>query len=505
MLELLLSHVEAHLSWRWLLQVVLLSGGLTLAALWSFRDDARSRRGLGVAAVWLLTLVPLVLLLLQPRYQIGVQTLPDLPVLAPVPWFVLALWLTLAAWGCANVALHVWRAQRGFRNLKKVDDVALSALARAYCARLDMAQPTIVYGANACAGSLGKARLMVPAEFLSWPAVARRAVIAHELVHLKRRDDRFMIALQVLARCYLFCPWLHLLYSRFVHSLEEACDERAAELIGARAEYLEGLAEAALREGGGSYAVSSGSYAEEPAQEREPGLLAAAHLIAASHKSLFMRRVARLLDKQRFFEVQSGPLTAGTGLGLLVLCVLTTFEFVEVPRTQFAVVPSSSFSIVPLAAYESGHEQMTFAGESVRPEVRVINTTKTNVRGMAGVNQAARTERITPAIVYPGHALMDGIEGQVLMEFSIANDGSTVLPRVIRSTHPTYFNSTAKRAVQQTVYTPNYGTGFSGVTAAYREQRKSERVATPRVQKLFVFDLGKDPAPQTVPTQASIQ
>ena len=124
---------------------------------------------------------------------------------------------------------------------------------------------------------------------------------------------------------------------------------------------------------------------------------------------------------------------------------------------------------------------------------------------MTGLRQVARAERITPAIVYPGHALMDGIEGQVLVEFSIARDGSTVLPRVIRSTHPTYFDSTAKRAVQQTVYAPNYGTGFSGVTAAYRDQRPSERVATPRVQKLFVFDLGKGQAMQGVPTQASIQ
>ncbi len=483
MLDLLALQFDEYLSWRWLLQVVLLSAGLTLAAVWGFRDDAGSRRGLGVAAVWLLALVPLVLLILQPRYQIGLPNPPSLPVLAPVPYLLLLTWSLVALWGCGKVALHVWQSQSRFRSLSPVNDVTLATLAKGYSERLGLATPTILYGENCCASSLGRDRLMVPGEFLRWPETAQRAVIAHELVHLSRRDDRFMIALQILARCYLFCPWLHLLYARFVFALEEACDQRAAELVGQRSAYLEGLAEAALREGGGSY---------EPA----------AHLIDAAHKSQFLRRLSRLLDKQRFFEVQAGPLTAGTSVGLLVLCALTTFEFVERAPNPLAGSVDRSLSIVPLQPLRSktAPERMERVGQDRRwaaPEVQVIASFPTAV--------AARAERITPAVIYPGSALLDGIEGQVLMEFSIADDGSTVRAKVVRSTHPKYFNSAATRAVQQTVYTPNYKTGFSGVNAAYRYEQASARKAADRVQKLFVFrlltDLENDlePAPGTTP------
>lgn len=465
MLDLLALQIEQHLSFRWLFQVVLLSAGLTLAAVWSFRDDAGTRRGLGVAAIWLLALVPLALLLLQPRYQIGVRHLPELPTLPPVPWLLLVAWLLLALWGCGKVAWHVLQTLRSVKSLPVITDPALSSMAESYCSRLGLEMPAFVYGHNCCASSVGSATVMLPQQFLEWPENSQRAVIAHELVHLHRRDDRFMIALQALTRCYLFCPWLHLLYARFVHSLEEACDERAAELVGARSDYLEGLAGAALREG-------DGSYSEQPA----------AHLIDAKHKSVFMQRLARLLDKQRFFEVQDGPLAAGTGVGLLVLCALTTFEFVTIPPSPFAGAAHRSVSVLPLRVRQP--QNFRSRNTMSQPEVRVIDNP-----GQVG---QLRPERITPAIIYPGQALLDGIEGQVLMEFSIATDGSTVRPRILRSTHPKYFNSTATRAVQQTVYTPEYKTGFSGVNAAFRFERTSAHAATDRVQKLFVFDLPKD-------------
>ena len=93
----------------------------------------------------------------------------------------------------------------------------------------------------------------------------------------------------------------------------------------------------------------------------------------------------------------------------------------------------------------------------------------------------------------------------MLVEFSIASDGSTARPEVIRSTHPKYFNSAATRAVQQTVYAPNYKTGFSGVSAAYRYERSSGRTAADRVQKLFVFDLGTDRSQQLESTFGTSQ
>ena len=78
MIEALLAPSEL-LTWRWLLQTLLLSLGLTAACAFAFNRDALSRRSLGVAAAWLLALVPVVLLVWQPRYQIGLVNPPDLP------------------------------------------------------------------------------------------------------------------------------------------------------------------------------------------------------------------------------------------------------------------------------------------------------------------------------------------------------------------------------------------------------------------------------------------
>jgi len=112
-----------------------------------------------------------------------------------------------------------------------------------------------------------------------------------------------------------------------------------------------------------------------------------------------------------------------------------------------------------------------------------------------------RTERVTPSVIYPGRALVDSVEGEVLIEFSIAADGTTVRSRVLRSTHPSYFDRAATRAVKQTVFAPLHNpqseTGFSGVNTAHDLTRAGELLAVPyrrvtppnKVQKLFLFRL----------------
>ena len=447
-----LSIVEPALNGRWFVQVMLLSLGLTVACQWGFRDDARSRRSLGVAAIWMLLTVPLVLLLAQPRYQIGMLNPPTLPTLPGLPsnalLSLLVLWLAWGGWGSLQLARRVQLLTRNLRELPDLADPTTIAEAAGFGRRLGLAMPRLVVGERCCASTLGEARVVVPSDFASWPTLARQSVVAHELVHIKRRDDRFMLLLQALLRWYPFLPWLGLLYLRFVHSLEEACDERAAELVGGRGNYREGLAEAALRMGGRV------SPADRPLAVALIDSPAPGSAEARAGNSL-MLRLARLIEEQRYFEVQSGSLAAGVAGGLLTLSILTTFELAEVaPHRQGLerVLPTN-----PIDAQA--------ANASTLPEVRVIS------------QAIDRDERVSPAVIYPGRALLAGIEGEVLVEFSIAADGTPVRARVIRSTHPEYFDATATRAVRQALYAPAYATGISGVSAA------------PRVQKLFVFRL----------------
>ena len=362
--------------------------------------------------------------------------------------------------------------------ITKTDAQALE-MSLAYSEQLRIVPPSIVRGDQCSASSIGRKLIVVPEAFGAWPETAQRSVIAHELVHLRRCDDRFMVALQLIARCYPFCPWLHLLYQRFVFAIEEACDERAAELIGSRALYLEGLAEAALRDGGGDYV--RGEYVRNEGARLQTHQAPAATLINAHHPSSFIRRLHRLLEKQKFFEVQSGALAAGTGIGLVVLAACTTFEFVDLPeRYRMSVV-----SVEPRVVAKTPKRVA-----AIEHEVRVISKLPEHMK--------SRDERLTPAVIYPGRALLENIEGEVLIEFGIAADGTTVQPSVVRSTHPKYLDRAAIRAVEQTVYRTDYKnykeTGFSGVAVAQRLARTGELLAvrstrSDKAQKLFLFRL----------------
>jgi TonB family protein len=109
-------------------------------------------------------------------------------------------------------------------------------------------------------------------------------------------------------------------------------------------------------------------------------------------------------------------------------------------------------------------------------------------------SQAPRAERYSPAIIYPGRALVHGVEGEVLVEFGIAADGTTVQPQVVRSTHPEYLDRAALRAARQTVYDTDHKTSFSGVKTAQDLTRAGGLWAVTghqpsKAQKLFLFRL----------------
>ena len=497
MTELFVMPTEL-VNWRWLLQTLLLTAGLTLACRLAFRNDALSRRSLGVAAVWILAVVPVALLAWQPRYQIGIANPPAWPVFADVPVLLAAFWLCLATAFCLQLLVKVIETSRALKNLPLLADAKTAETLDAFCTKLRMPTPRVALGQCCCASSVGTATLVVAGDFLTWPVTAQRAVIAHELVHLKRRDDRFMVSLQFIARCYLFCPWLHLLYSHFVEAIEEACDERAAELVGCRALYLEGLAEAALRDGGADYdrwevplsdLTSDTDSSSTSSVQRQP--VGSAALINSERKHTFMQRLARLLGKQQFFEVQSGALLAGLATGLLALGVCTTFEFVPALRSAPGLLHRVSLDkAVPLP---STHRQTN--RQHTLPSVEVHQRFPKS--------EPQRVERYSPATIYPGQALVHGIEGEVLVEFSIAADGTTVHPLVVRSTHPEFFDRAALRAARQTVYDtdhanyqilPKSETSFSGVKAAHDLTRAGGLLAvnghqTSKVQKLFLFRL----------------
>ena len=67
-----------------------------------------------------------------------------------------------------------------------------------------------------------------------------------------------------------------------------------------------------------------------------------------------------------------------------------------------------------------------------------------------------RAVKHAPQTIYPGPAISDGIEGHVLVEYTVSRDGRVVRPRVVDSAPPGVFDDVVLRAVASREYVPSH-------------------------------------------------
>ncbi len=176
----------------------------------------------------------------------------DLRLLA-VTILILAGLLTLARLG--RLASRAWRLARLVRTLDRADPATLRLVVTA-AGTLGISTPRVGVSAGAPEPLLSgfvRPRLILPAALSATadPAVVR-AVIAHELVHLKRGDHRTLWLEEGLLALLAINPLMPVLRARRAAAREEACD--ALALAGAgletRRAYAETLIEALRRRAG---------------------------------------------------------------------------------------------------------------------------------------------------------------------------------------------------------------------------------------------------------------
>jgi Zn-dependent protease with chaperone function len=114
----------------------------------------------------------------------------------------------------------------------------------------------------------------------------RRAVLEHELAHVRTRDDRYLPYFHVLASVVFFDPLLRFLRDRLTRRYEFEADETAAR----RTRRPRALASALLK-----------FYEASP--DRRPAVAFAGHRL-----SLIVERIERLLALAR--EIESSDLAA---------------------------------------------------------------------------------------------------------------------------------------------------------------------------------------------------
>lgn len=83
--------------------------------------------------------------------------------------------------------------------------------------------------------------VLVPASLLRHPAPIQRAVFAHELLHVQRRDWMWLIGEELVRAALWFHPVMWWLISRVQRSREEVVDELAVLVTDSRKAYIEAL------------------------------------------------------------------------------------------------------------------------------------------------------------------------------------------------------------------------------------------------------------------------
>jgi TonB family protein len=242
---------------------------------------------------------------------------------------------------------------------------------------------------------LRRPMVLLPAAVQEMESERQRAIVAHELFHVRRRDWPMAVAEEALAALFWFHPAVHFLLGRIRLAREQCVDAAVVAALGGRKAYLESLLE-----------VARGRVATEP--------VAAALFLGEHH----LRERVELLLK----EVVMSKLRALCHLSLGGLFLLLAGS-----------VASWSFPLSSSAGSEKENPK-TSAEKAKLGEPRLVH-------------------KVNP--VYPAEAKKGRLEGVVHIETRLAKDGS-VAEATATDGHPTLAEA-ALLAVRQWRYEPVVG------------------------------------------------
>ena len=403
----LLYDVFGYGAWsvREALRLVLLSVVFTAVCLRAFPSNAPTRRLLLLAAVVTLALLPAFLLSFDAVWLVAMTTPPVFTLAAPLPNVALAIWLVIAA---ILVVRHLIRVRAELREVAQLPDLVDPRLERALASlSAPIPPPRLKLGDRACATTLGPATIVLPNEWLHWDERTLASVLAHELTHVARRDDRWLLCTRLVVLFYWWMPWLLALYRVHVRTMEESCDDAASELVGAQHAYVAALVDASGKRGG------------------------AYRSVANMHEHHLVGRVGRFL-RIRDVELDTGGVYWWViGVGFVVVC-LTGFEpSARTPTTGWASAMAPAISYVqPSATADAVTPESTAAFAlgvpGMAPQISQYWEVPQALSAQARVHLMARLNApvdLAP-VIYPGVALRDGVEGRVIAEFSVGRDGT---------------------------------------------------------------------------------
>ena len=221
---------------------------------------------------------------------------PAAPPAAPFPWAatLVAVWAAGALLALARLVVSAVAAARAVH--RATPDDGLSAQADVPVRRSRATAVPYAWG-------LWRPVVVVPPDFDGWPEADRRAALAHEAAHVRRRDPLVGLVARLARALHWFSPLAHYAVRRLDRERERAADDAVLRGGLAGVDYADLLVRAGRR------ALSG----------RPAPRLAPAH--AAPGRSALAERVGAVLDgraRRGGLSHRAGVTTAAVGLSLAV-------------------------------------------------------------------------------------------------------------------------------------------------------------------------------------------
>jgi beta-lactamase regulating signal transducer with metallopeptidase domain len=165
--------------------------------------------------------------------------------------WILPLWAAGAALSLAPVAIGLVSLRRLRRTSRRVADGPWASLLERLSAELGLKRRVAMLQSSRrsmpMAWGLVRPKLLIPDEADGWSAECLRAVLLHELAHVKRWDCLTQLVARMACGLYWFNPLAWLALHRMVAEHERACDDVVLAAGGRAPEYAEHLLKVASR------------------------------------------------------------------------------------------------------------------------------------------------------------------------------------------------------------------------------------------------------------------
>lgn len=428
--------IDGIVSVRVLGQLACITAAVAIAGVVLFRSNATSQRAFLALAAGGIVLLSVILVSQQGvLWSVPVDPPSYWPQLGELPHVLVGF---AAVTGLLLVVIEIWRliaTLRRIQMLRTTTDESLARVVADVCSALGhrfsiriAIDPRLV---GPRAASLFGRTIVLPQHYCEWPETTLNAVIAHEVVHLARRDDAWLLLWRLLAKAYWFLPWMHWLPGRFLDAAEASCDDRASEACRDGVAYCEALAVAAS-------ATPASRRTDERELTKYPGAMA-----AISHGLL--ARVRRFLAPRRQDLDTHALYWAMLGV-LVILPVLTSVQLTGAPET------SSFLARVIAVPTISTERDLTKPNVSTRPRVSEHFFAFDHHDRLIPIQLESVRRPFLP--IYPGDALRMRTEADVWTEFSIGADGRVVRPRVLSQRPSRVFARASLSAIERSEFRP---------------------------------------------------